>query len=331
MEAPSYLDPRDLENQLLNFKNLPLELQEGILLQLTYPDLARLRETSRLFRGIIDNDMFWKRKIQRDFGATRETPKMDMVTRKPVKSWKEVYLSYGKKLGEDLVSAVAAGEEKSQVVQELLDLGVDPNFATKYWKDTALNRASEYGHTAIVEMLLNAGANLNLVDRNGETPLMRASREGHTDIVKMLLNAGANPDLEDRNGETALMRASVRDRAAIVEMLLNARADPNLANKSGRTALIQASDFGHTAIVEMLLNARADPDRGDWKGNTALILASDYGHTAIVEMLLNAGANLNLQNEYGYTALILASNKGDADIVEMLLNAGANPDLEDRN
>jgi len=53
----------------LNIKDLPWELQEYVLLQLSYPDVIRLRGINTTFREIIDGDSFWKLKTRRDFGV----------------------------------------------------------------------------------------------------------------------------------------------------------------------------------------------------------------------------------------------------------------------
>ena len=68
---------------------------------------------------------------------------------------------------------------------------------------------SDKGDIEKVRKLLQAGANVNLQDKNGETPLYKASRNGYTNIVRLLLDAGANPNIQDNGGQTALMNASM--------------------------------------------------------------------------------------------------------------------------
>ena len=54
------------------------------------------------------------------------------------------------------------------------------------------------------------------------------------EVVKLLLNAGADPKLADRNGDTALHSATLLGRGDVVQLLLNAGAE---ANKAGETSL----------------------------------------------------------------------------------------------
>ena len=86
-----------------------------------------------------------------------------------------------------------------------------------------LARASIYGNTKVVELLLAAGAHVRGypidVDINFTSPLVDASREGHTQIVRLLLNAGADPNGSDAFGTTPLMEAIAENHMGIVTML----------------------------------------------------------------------------------------------------------------
>jgi ankyrin repeat protein len=57
----------------------------------------------------------------------------------------------------------------------------------------AIGSAAAAGHTQIVDLLIQAGANLNLSDRSGFTPLASAAYAGYGAICQLLINAGANP------------------------------------------------------------------------------------------------------------------------------------------
>ena len=60
-----------------------------------------------------------------------------------------------------------------------------------YSRWTALHFASDSGHLAVVTHLVNAGADVNVTEDDGETPLMLACSGGHLDVVKLLVGRQA--------------------------------------------------------------------------------------------------------------------------------------------
>lgn len=65
------------------------------------------------------------------------------------------------------------------------------------------------------------------------TPLHHAAYAGHVEIIELLLEAGAEVDAPALNGGTPLMRAIQSSRPSCVEVLIKAGADVNVVNKTG--------------------------------------------------------------------------------------------------
>ena len=70
--------------------------------------------------------------------------------------------------------------------------------------ERALYGAAVNEHAAIVDLLIEHGANVNAANPIGDTPLMIASRGGSPATMRMLLNAGASVDVTDKYGHNVL-------------------------------------------------------------------------------------------------------------------------------
>ena len=225
--------------------------------------------------------------------------------------------------GMNLLMAAARGGSLS-LIEKIVTSGLIPVNAADQRGGTALIRAADNAHTAVVERLLAAGANVNVANQQGNTALMLAAHNGHTAIVEQLLAAGANINVANQLGGTALIVAAYNGHTAVVERLLAAGgANANAADQQGGTALMVAAQNGHMAVVKRLLAASANINAANQQGGTALMVAAKNGHTAIVERLLAAGANVNAINQYGGTTLMIAAFNGHIDIVRRLLAAKA--------
>ena len=117
-----------------------------------------------------------------------------------------------------------------------------------------LRRATENGHTNIVNFLLNKCANVNDKDDDGRTALMIAAKYGYTDIVNALLAHGADVNIKDNLGMTALMYAAENDNIDIVNALLEHGADVNAKDKHKKTSLDMAQN---NKIKQILIGYRA--------------------------------------------------------------------------
>ena len=86
---------------------------------------------------------------------------------------------------------VAAGDGHTAVVEKLLEKGAEVNVPDNKGR-TPLHVAASNGHTAVVEKLLEKGAEVNRLDNKGLTPRDLAASNGHTDVVALLLKKPEN-------------------------------------------------------------------------------------------------------------------------------------------
>ena len=110
---------------------------------------------------------------------------------------------------------------------------------------------------AVVNSLLEGGADPNARNRFGLPPLFYVLNNPSVDVVEALLNAGADPNYADILGSTHLhyaMHGCNATSVGVVEALLNAGADPNVRNIAGLTPLDLADRCENKNEINALFN-----------------------------------------------------------------------------
>lgn len=164
----------------------------------------------------------------------------------------------------------------SDSIHVLLTYNADVNRAEKKFGATALFYAVQRGDEVAVKKLIMSGAQVNICNKEGQTPLHIACYYGHSNVVELLLFASAQPDVmtKGKQGKSPLMYAARNGHAEVAKLLLEAGAKPDIATTQGKTALMYAATHGHPDVVRVLLAYNAKVDLKDKRGNTALYYAS---------------------------------------------------------
>lgn len=151
------------------------------------------------------------------------------------------------------VMTQAARSGFTRIVKALLDR--DPSANT----DVVLYGAAACGRHDIVKILLASGADVDCVNKDGETPLWRAANNGHTEVVQALTDAGADVNKSDNVGLTPLYRGAFNGATEVVRVLVDAGADVN-KSASGITPIGIAgpSYRNHPDVVDLLRQAGAN-------------------------------------------------------------------------
>jgi uncharacterized protein len=104
-------------------------------------------------------------------------------------------------------AAADSNGDKDAVVAQLLAAGQDPN-DRDYAGVTPLHGAAQYNGVETVRVLLDAGADVNAIDDEGNTPLMYALRSPWTtpEVVQLLRDRGGDPTIENHQGNSPLSR-----------------------------------------------------------------------------------------------------------------------------
>jgi ankyrin repeat protein len=211
-----------------------------------------------------------------------------------------------------------------EMMDVLLKAGADPK-QTHPEGESPLMAAARAGSVPAVRLLLDRGVDINAVDSVQKTSaLMLASAEGHLAVVDALLNAGADPNLkghitslaERKNadhptgGFTALMFAARNGSEDVVRRLVKGGADLNLKNGDGASAAMVAIYNDRFDMAAMLVDLGSDVNDG------SLYMAVEM-RDATTDQFAFDGSRLRPDHKNKLTAL---------DLVKLLLERGADPD-----
>lgn len=207
-----------------------------------------------------------------------------------------------------------------------------------------LVRASYHGHRAVVDFLIEHGADVNALGKDGSTPMKVAADNGHFELVALLWKRGANIHATSgTTGQTPLHSASWSGHLKIVQFLLEKNADPNVTTPNGWSPISGAAGLGHLEVVRALFDHGADINKPNKHGWTPLHGAAICDHVELSEFLIAKGASPNVfsakdvfsdeeltKNVDGdwddgdLTPLHIAANHGFTDIAKALVHGGAN-------
>lgn len=174
--------------------------------------------------------------------------------------------------------------------------------------------ASRWGWTDVVKVLLDHGADVNLVGGPIGTALQAAALGGRMEIVQLLLRHGARIDYAVGSHGTALSAAASNGQDDVVRHLLGAGADVNIPGGDFGYSLVASVEFDETVVSSGPLDSVS---RLGVPSAPRLIIG--MGKHNVTEHLIVAGANIVDQ---GPAALSKAAEKGHKKLVDLLLAHG---------
>jgi len=192
--------------------------------------------------------------------------------------------------------------------------------------------AAENGRKQVLEMLMNAKANLLATDHaTGEMPLHFSAKEGKEETMRLILDSKIDVDQRgNRKKRTALMLASVHGHTHIQETLLEEyHADVNLSSSSQMTAAHYAAVKGGSDALKVLLKHSANINARHIDGRTPLYFAAQLKNTHALKLLLASKADIHEADMDQVTPIHAASMHGDVGIIECLLKAKGDVERKD--
>ncbi|CAK5035901.1 unnamed protein product [Meloidogyne enterolobii] len=210
---------------------------------------------------------------------------------------------------------------------------------------TPLLVAAMAGNVSVLEFLIEQGAQLGQLDRDGHSAVHWAVVCGQLDVLIALLRHGSPLALADIHGAHPLHYATVgfteteshrevpvERSEAILHVLLRHGAQLECTDLDGRTPLIWAASGGNLRAFSSLIQAGANRFTADRDKLGVLHCASSHGHLPIVQAMLDLGHHwvVNARDRNGDTPLFFAAAYGHLECVKLLLERGADPNHQDR-
>ncbi|MBE6417818.1 MAG: hypothetical protein E7033_05060 [Akkermansiaceae bacterium] len=231
--------------------------------------------------------------------------------------------------------------DRLAIARRLLAAGANP--LQYYNGETTLHACAEYGDVPLMQLLLQHSPQaVDIRNDSNNTPLHLAARNAHTGMIRLLINAGANVNAVNKSATAqlsgggfcvaALAAGSAKDEAAeALELLLDAGAAFDTAAQ--KNIMHAALCTGSPQMVRLLLDKGIDANTRLAHGVPLLQIATNHADPAVLQLLLDAGADANAVNDAGLTALhvIVQHPLTEPRISSIiaLLNAGANPHCKD--
>uniref|UniRef100_A0A8I5NRP2 asparaginase n=1 Tax=Papio anubis TaxID=9555 RepID=A0A8I5NRP2_PAPAN len=146
--------------------------------------------------------------------------------------------------------------------------------------------AAHAGNLEVLQVLVELGSDLGLVDFNGQTPLHAAARGGHVEAVTMLLQGGVDVNTRDTDGFSPLLLAVRGRHSGVIGLLREAGA--SLSTQELEEAGTELCRLAYRADLEGLQvwwQAGADLGQPGYDGHSALHVAEAAGNLAVVAFL----------------------------------------------
>ena len=231
----------------------------------------------------------------------------------------------------------AAWADDVAAARDLIARGADVNAKDETQQSAYLVTTSE-GYLDLLNLTLAHGGDVASKDSFNGTGLIRAGERGHTGVVGRLIQAGVEVNHVNRLGWTALHEAIILGKGTpayddTVRVLVAGGADVRLpSRRDGVAPLDHARSKGYArqvATLEKALRQDAAGPVDQAEANRRLLAAATDGDPDAAALALRAGADLETVGEHRRTPLLLAVTHDRTDVARVLVALGANPNALD--
>jgi ankyrin repeat protein len=200
--------------------------------------------------------------------------------------------------------------------------------------------------SSLMDIIITAGADLNIVSHESESPLLMAVKAKSLDNTRLLVSKGALLDIQTKDMDSALRNAVNQKFLKLVEVLCEGGANANLPDNKSRTPLHHAFNMAETSadasfdIEAALLEHGADINAKDKRGRTPLHYAfvkigksDDAVFIDPIETVSSAcsvpNLDVNIQDFWGKTPLHYSVQHGSITSAMFLMSKNSDFEIRD--
>ena len=169
----------------------------------------------------------------------------------------------------------------------------------------------------MIEEGIKRGCDLNIRDKNKNTPLIEASIIGNPEIVKLLVDNGADVNSQNNLGQTALYLVVKGQYTDLVKLLLEKGAAYTIATESNEYPIDVARKLGNKEIEYIISHG--------------VFTYLEKGYIGLVKKYISEGDDINIVNSDGSTLLHECVYHDFAEIGIILIQSGADIMKKDNN
>lgn len=227
-----------------------------------------------------------------------------------------------------LMSAIL--NNHNDIIEMLINAGADLDAINEYNDDTAIFLAIDSKNLPCILHLLKHNVNVNIHNSSMKTPLIYAFEHKFYDAVEAIINAGADLDMYDRIGYTIFIHAIEENNESIIRLLIEKNVNINIVSKySNDSPLLIACKEENLQLVQRLIDLGANIELQNDRMINPLLNVVQSGNLNQLSLLIKKNANINVKNNDGMTPLLLSVLYGHNDLVNVLIDAGADLDAQE--
>ena len=223
-------------------------------------------------------------------------------------------------LGQTLFEAVESSDQKR--VELLLSKGANLSERDANGR-SILHLAASRGDDSIIELLVKAGAKVDVTDGKRDTPLMVALRESREECCLPLMTT-TTVRKRDKEGSTPLHTIISRGFKKALVKALQCKAVLDRKDRGGKSAYVLALETKDRQVIDIVYTHLAKRSVGDFRARHPLHHAAGEEPLAIVSLLIAAGFSVDERDDEGLTPLAHAIKNGRINMACHLVALGAN-------